>query len=158
MAKKKYSKFHVNLSEEGKLKRTYKGIQYDSELELKFFKEIVEVGLENGTIKGYKRQVKYELQPKCKYKDENILAIKYVADYVLTYADDSIIVWDVKGQADATAKLKKKMFHYRYPEIDYRWIGYSKIDNGWQEYHIIERARKERKKAKDKLKINKDNK
>ena len=84
-------------------------------------------------------------------KDENILAIKYVADYVLTYADDSIIVWDVKGQADATAKLKKKMFHYRYPEIDYRWIGYSKIDNGWQEYHIIEKARKERKKAKDKL-------
>jgi len=151
MAKKKYSKFHVNLSEEGKLKRTYKGIQYDSELELKYFKEVVEVGLENGTIKEYQRQVKYELQPKCKYKDENILAIKYVADYVLTYADDSVIVWDVKGQADATAKLKKKMFHYRYPEIDYRWIGYSKIDNRWQEYHIIEKARKERKKAKDKL-------
>ena len=156
MAKKKYSKFHVNLSEEGKLKRTYKGIQYDSELELKFFKEIVEVGLENGTIKDSQRQVKYELQPKCKYKDENILAIKYVADYVITYADDSVIVWDVKGQADATAKLKKKMFHYRYPEIDYRWIGYSKIDNGWVEYKIIEQARAKRNKEKKAKKLIED--
>ena len=69
----------------------------------------------------------------------------------MTYADDSVIVWDVKGQADATAKLKKKMFHYRYPEIDYRWIGKSDIDGGWLEYSVIEKCRKERKKAKDKL-------
>ena len=148
IAKKKYSKFHVNLSEEGKLKRTYKGILYDSELELKFMKEVIEVGLEDGAIKDYKRQVKYELQPKCKYKDVNILAIKYVADYVLTYADNSEIVWDVKGQADATAKLKKKMFHYKYPEIDYRWIGFCAKDGGWLEYKIIEQARAKRNKEK----------
>jgi len=122
-------------------------------------KEVIEVGLEDGSIKDYKRQVKYELQPKCKYKDVNILAIKYVADYVLTYADNSEIVWDIKGQADATAKIKKKMFHYRYPEIDYRWIGKSDVDGGWQEYSVIEKGRKERskaKKAKDKLKEVKD--
>lgn len=151
--KKKYSKFHVDLSEKGKLKRTYKGIQYDSELELKFFKEVVEVGLENGTIKNCERQVKYELQPKCKYKGENILAIKYVADYVLIYADDSEIVWDVKGQADATAKIKKKMFHFRYPDIDYRWIGYSAKDGGWLEYSIIEKARAKRNKEKKEKRI-----
>lgn len=155
MAKKKFSKFHVNITEKGKADRTYKNVTYDSLLELKFFKEVVEVGLEDGSIKEYQRQVKYELQPKCVYKGEKILSIKYVADYILTYADYSVIVWDVKGQADATAKLKKKMFHYRYPEIDYRWIGYCTLDNGWQEYHIIEKGRKERrkaKKAKDKLK------
>ena len=156
MAKKKsYSKFHVNLTDKGKADRTYKNITYDSLLELKFFKEVVEVGLEDGTIIDCKRQVKYELQPKCVYKGEKILSIKYVADYVLTYADDSVIVWDVKGQADATAKIKKKMFHYRYPEIDYRWIGKSDVDGGWQEYSVIEKGRKERskaKKAKDKLK------
>lgn len=111
---------------------------------------MVEVGLEDGTIIDCQRQVKYELQPKCKYKDENILAIKYVADYVITYADDSVIVWDVKGQADATAKLKKKMFHYKYPEIDYRWIGRSLQDGGWLEYSELEKLRKERKKNKKK--------
>jgi len=153
MAKKKYSKFHVDLSEKGKLKRTYKGIQYDSELEMRYFKDVVEVGLENGTIIDCQRQVKYELQPKCKYKNENILAIKYIADYVLTYNDGSVIVWDVKGQADATAKLKKKMFHYKYPEIDYRWIGYSAMDGGWLEYKTIEQARKLRAKEK-KSKLN----
>lgn len=155
--KKTYSKFHVDLSEAGKLKRTYKGIKYDSELELKYFKEIIEIGLADGSIKNYERQVKYELQPKCKYNGENILSIKYIADYVLTYSDNSIIVWDVKGQADATAKLKKKMFHYKYPEIDYRWIGYCLKDGGWLEYKIIEQARskrnKEKKLEKAKLKI-----
>ena len=111
----------------------------------------------DGSIKNYERQVKYELQPKCKYNGENILSIKYIADYVLTYSDNSIIVWDVKGQADATAKLKKKMFHYKYPEIDYRWIGYCLKDGGWLEYKIIEQARskrnKEKKLEKAKLKI-----
>ena len=153
MTKKKYSKFHVDLSEKGKLKRTYKGIQYDSELEMRYFKDVVEVGLENGTIIDCQRQIKYELQPKCKYKNENILAIKYIADYVLTYNDGSVIVWDVKGQADATAKLKKKMFHYKYPEIDYRWVTYSLQDGGWLEYSEVEKARKLRAKEK-KAKLN----
>lgn len=138
----------MDISAKGKLRRTYKDVIYDSELELKYFKEVIETGLKDGTIKEYKRQIKYELQPKCKYQGENQLAINYVADFVITYVDGSIVVWDVKGQADATAKLKKKMFHYRYPEIDYRWVGKSDIDGGWLEYEIIEKARAKRKKEK----------
>jgi hypothetical protein len=118
---------------------------------MRFYKEVIQPKLKDGSIIDCKRQIRYELQPKCKYKNENILAINYKADFILIYADGSEIVWDVKGQADATAKIKKKMFHYKYPEIDYRWITYSKIDNGWQEYSIVEKARKERKKAKEKL-------
>jgi len=166
MAKKKYSKFHVNLTDKGKADRTYKNITYDSLLELKFFKEVVEVGLENGTIIDCKRQVKYELQPKFKHNDKNILAVNYVADYVLTYAkDDSgnnpVIVFDIKGgMVDPIAKLKKKMFHYKYPEIDYRWMNHCTLDGGWQEYSIIEKGQKDRKKVKklnkDKLKIDKE--
>ena len=46
------------------------------------------------------------------------------------------------------------MFHYKYPDIDYRWVGYSKIDGGWIEYKIIDKARA--KGAKDKKsKLNK---
>jgi len=153
VAKKKYSKFHVDLSDAGKLKRTYKGIQYDSLLELKFFKEVIEIGLEDGSIIDCKRQIKYELQPKYKYNDKNILAINYVADYVLTYFDKSTIVWDVKGgMVDPVAKLKKKLFHYKLPEIDYRWIGHCTLDGGWKEYSIIEAGQRERKKAKKLIK------
>jgi hypothetical protein len=144
----KRSKFNVDTSKKGKLKRTYEGVLYDSELELKYYKEVVLVGLANGSIKSFKRQVTYELQPKCKYMRLNILAINYKADFVLTYADDSVVVIDVKGQADSTAEIKKKMFHYRYPSIDYKWYGFSAMDGGWLEYSIIKKARSLRSKIK----------
>lgn len=147
--RKKRSKFNVDQTKKGKQNRTYKGIEYDSELEMKYFRDVVEVGLENGIIKKCERQVKFELQPKCEYQGEKLLAIRYVADFVITYSDDSVIVWDVKGLADATAKLKKKMFHYKYPEVDYRWIGLSVQDGGWLEYKVIEKARAKRKKEKN---------
>jgi hypothetical protein len=115
---------------------------------MKYFRDVIQVGLNNGTIKDCKRQIKYELQPKYNYKGKTVLAINYVADFVITYADNSIIVWDVKGLPDATAKLKKKMFHYKYPEIDYRWVGYSLQDGGWLEYDVIQKARNKRKKEK----------
>ena len=151
---KKKSKYNVDQTAKGKQNRTYDGIIFDSELEMKYYRDVICVGIENGTIKNCQRQVKYELQPKFKYNDKNILAINYVADFVVTYADDSVIVWDTKGLADATAKLKKKMFHYRYPEVDYRWIGHSGIDGGWLEYDLIEKARSKRRKEK-KEKLNK---
>jgi hypothetical protein len=149
---KKRSKFNVDTTNKGKLKRTHNGILYDSETEMKFYRDVIEVGLNDGSIKKCERQVKYELQPKYKYHGETILAINYVADFVVTYNDNSIIVWDVKGLADAIAKLKKKLFHYKYPNIDYRWIGHSIIDGGWLEYQYIEKARSKRKKEKQKSK------
>lgn len=153
IVKKKRSKFNVDQTKKGKQNRTFEGIIYDSELEMKYFRDVIKVGLENGTIKNCERQVKYELQPKYKYQGNNILAINYVADFVITYNDDSIIVWDVKGLADATAKLKKKLFHYKYPDVDYRWVSYSGIDGGWLEYDVIQKARAKRKKEKKLLKV-----
>ena len=147
MAKKR-SKFNIDQTNKGKLNRTYNNITFDSELEMKYYRDVIQVGLQDGTIKDCQLQVKYELQPKYKYQGANILAINYVADFVVTYSDDSVIIWDTKGLADATAKLKKKLFHYRYPDIDYRWVGWSGIDGGWLEYKDIEKARAKRKKEK----------
>lgn len=115
---------------------------------MRYYRDVICVGLKNGTIKDCQLQVKYELQPKFKYLGENILAINYVADFVITYKDGHIEVHDTKGLPDATAKLKKKLFHYKYPEIIYKWIGYSACDGGYLEYKDIEKARKLRKKAK----------
>ena len=146
--KKTYSKFNVDQSSKGKQNRSYNNIQFDSELEMKYYRDVICVGLKDGTIKDCQLQVKYKLQPKFKYNNETIREINYVADFVITYADDSVAVIDTKGLPDATAKLKRKLFHYKYPEIDYRWIGYSKIDGGYLDYEVIQKARNKRKKDK----------
>ena len=100
------------------------GHTFDSDLEFKYYKEVVCEGIKDGTIRDCQLQVKYELQPKYKYNNINILAINYVADFVITYSDDSVVVVDTKGLPDATAKLKKKLFHYKYPDINYIWVGW----------------------------------
>lgn len=121
---------------------------------MKYYRDVIFVGLNDYSIKNCAMQVKFELQPSFKYKNKNILSINYVADFVVTYADDSVIVWDTKGLADSTSKIKKKLFHFKYPNIDYRWISFSSIDGGWLEYDIIQKLRSERKK----LKVKKGNK
>lgn len=115
---------------------------------MQYYKEIICVGLKNGTIKKYERQIKYELQPKYKYNNETILSINYVADFVITYTDNSVVVVDVKGLPDSTSKIKKKLFHFKYPDINYIWMGRLIQDGGWLEFKEIEKARKKRKKQK----------
>ena len=145
---KKRSKFNVDQTNNGKQNRTYNNIVFDSDLEMRYYRDVICVGIEDGIIKDCKLQVKYELQPKYKYNDKTIRPINYIADFVITYADDSVVVIDTKGLPDATAKLKKKLFHYKYPNIDYRWTGYSKIDGGFLDYDKIQKARNKRKKEK----------
>ena len=150
MAKKKRSKYGVDITEKGKLKRTYKGFTYDSETEMKFYRDYVEPKMESGEIISCDKQVKYELQPSFKHEGKTILAINYVADFVLTFSDGSEIIYDVKGMPDNMALLKRKLFWYKYPELDYRWICNSIIDGGWVSYEVVKQGRKERKKQKGK--------
>lgn len=55
---------------------------------------------------------------------------------------------------DNVALLKRKLFWFKYPEIDYQWICYSKIDSqskddgGWVSYDTVKKGRTERKKQK----------
>ena len=147
---KKRDKFNIDNSKKGKAKRTHGGILYDSELELRFFKEWILPQVGSGNIVKYDRQVDFELQEKFQYNKKNIPSIKYVADYVVTFKNGHIQVIDVKGQPDAVAKLKRKMFWFKYPAIDYVWYSYSKMDGGWVFWEDIDKARKLRKKEKNK--------
>lgn len=117
---------------------------------MEFYRDVLCVGLKDGSITKCERQVKYELQSKFEYNGQTIKAINYIADFKVTYADGSVIIWDVKGRADAVAKIKKKMFHCRYPDIDYRWIAYCAKDGGWLEYDKLQACRRKRKKLKEK--------
>ena len=73
-----------------------------------------------GVIKDLKLQVKFELQPSYKYKDQTIRAINYYADF--TYIQDGkLIVEDTKGFKTKEYLLKKKLLLYKY-DIDFKEI------------------------------------
>lgn len=141
------TKFNVDKDTTG---RTYDGIVFDSRLEMRYYSEVVLPGVDSGQIKTYELQKKYELQPKFKHDGKTILPITYVADFYIEYSDGHIEVVDTKGMPDNVARLKRKMFLYHYPEIQFRWISYSKKWGGWLDYETIQSLRREEKRSKNK--------
>lgn len=76
-----------------------------------------------GLIKDIKLQVKFELQPKYKKNGKTIRAINYIADF--TYFDvnkGKTIIVDTKGYRTEVYKLKKKIFEYKYPDLEIKEV------------------------------------
>ena len=73
-----------------------------------------------GIITELKLQVKFELQPSYKYKDQTIRAINYYADFT-NKEDGKLIVEDTKGYRTKEYLLKKKLLLYKY-DIDFREV------------------------------------
>lgn len=142
MARSKYN-VDDNIS-----KRTYDGIVFDSVMEMKYYRDVLCPLLESGEVIEYELQKSYELQPGFMRNGKKVLPIIYVADFWVKHQDGHEVVIDVKGCPDAKANLKRKMFWYRYPDIDYRWISYCKQDGGWIDYQILKKNRAERKRRK----------
>lgn len=144
--KKTKSKYHVDISEEGKKKRTYKGIMYDSLTELRFLQEFIEPKMESGEILSYERQVEYILQDKFKYNGKTILPIKYRSDFNIVWKDRSVQVFDVKGNPDSLSLLKRKLFWAKYPELNLTFICRNLKYGGWVEFDELKKLRREAKK------------
>lgn len=142
------SKFNVDRDKE---KRTCDGIVFDSQLEMRYYRDVLRPGVESGKIRNYELQKKYVLQPKFKRNGKSVLPITYVADFYIEYMDGHIEVIDTKGFPDSVANLKRKLFWYCYPDVDYKWITYVKKYGGWLEYEAVQSLRKEAKKAKKKM-------
>lgn len=115
---------------------------------MKYYRDVILPQVESGGIKSYELQKKYELQPRFTHDGKNVQPITYVADFFIKFSDGSEQVIDTKGMPDTTALLKRKMFWYVYPDTDYRWICYSKIDGGWCDYEYVKKQRAIRKKNK----------
>lgn len=92
--------------------------------------------------KEHVRQPKYLLQEWFVANDwTKIQPINYIADF----AYDNVVV-DIKGLPTEWAKLKRKMFLYRYPELKLKWLVRYKWE--WINYFENEKRKKENKKAK----------
>ena len=148
LMRRKRSKFGVNMTEKGKQDRTYpdyytnEPILFDSKLEKNYYVQVVNPGLEDGSIKKVERQVKYQLQPSFKKNGKSIRSIDYISDFTLTLTDGSVMVVDTKGQATADAKIKRKMMYYVHPELNFVWMAHT-VATGWIEYDELEKIRKE---------------
>ncbi len=143
------SKFNVSGD---KSQRTFDGITFDSGLELKYYRDVVVPKMEAGKILRCERQKKYVLQKGFTHNGVKVRPIDYKADFYLEYDDGTSQVIDVKGFADSTALLKRKMFWYQYPEENYIWVSYSKKWGGWIEYDVLQKYRKGNKKEKKEIK------
>lgn len=153
------SKFNVGKDIE---KRSYNGIVFDSQMEMRYYRDVVLPQVRSGNIKYYELQKQYILQPKFNHDGKTVQPITYVADFFIEYANGEIEVIDTKGCPDSVAKIKRKMFWFLYPDITYKWICYSKIDgnaenSGWCEFEYVQEQRKKRKKEKKLLNEIKEN-
>ena len=134
-------------------KRTYNNIVFDSVLEMKYYRDVILPNVESGLIKYYELQKEYELQPKFTHNGKTVLPIKYVADFYIEYTDGHKEVIDTKGLPDSVALLKRKMYWYHYPDVDYKWITYVKKYGGWLDYDTVKKLRSPEKKNKKEDKI-----
>lgn len=63
------SKYNVSSNKE---RRTFGGIVFDSELEMKYYRDVVQPKVNSGEIVKYELQKKYELQPAFKYNGKSV--------------------------------------------------------------------------------------
>lgn len=139
------SKYNVDSNVE---KRTHDGIVFDSAMEMKYYRDVILPGVEDGSIAKFERQKEYELQPKFVHDGKPVRAITYVADFYIEYSDGRSVVIDIKGFADSVARLKRKLFWAKYPDLEYKWLCLSIQDGGWVDWDFVQKARQQRKKAK----------
>lgn len=138
------TKYNVDMDIE---KRSYDGIVFASQLEMKYYRDVVLPLSRSGDITHFELQKKYVLQPKFNNGSKNVKEIYYMADFYIEYSDGRSEVIDTKGCADSAAKMKRKMFWYVYPDTTYRWVTYVKKYGGWIDYDECARLRRLAKKA-----------
>lgn len=157
---------------EGKIahkKTIIDGITFDSKMESDFY-VYLKAEQKAGRVLSFEMQPEFILQErfiivegksisdsnpdfdklKRKYKAPINRAIKYIADFLVVYADKSTKVIDVKGIKTADFKIKEKMFNFKYPDMNFECVIWDGPSKAWLEYSEYEKAKKARKKKKSK--------
>lgn len=116
-----YKQLHQKGNSKYKAKKTeVDGIKFDSQKEANRYLDLL-VLQRAGLIQDLHRQVKYELQPHYKKNGKTIRAINYIADFTY-FLNGKLIVEDTKGYRTEVYKLKKKIFEYKYPDLEIKEV------------------------------------
>lgn len=97
------------------------GRKWASQMELEYYEYLLELK-ELGQVVDIELQPKFLLQDKYIYKEKTIRKMEYIADFKVTYSDDSVIVWDTKGMVLNDFKLKWKLVRFIYNDMDFRCV------------------------------------
>lgn len=141
------------------------GIVFDSKMEADFYKHLKALQ-EEGSVTHFETQPEYVLQEKFilvdgerfkgshplfnkmkkKHNAKTYAAIKYRSDFLVTFADGEQMVIDVKGVETPEFKIKKKMFMYKYPELELMLLTW--YNKQWVTLEEKESIKKEKSKTK----------
>lgn len=127
------------------------GIKFDSEDEAKFYEHLKALKTHKQII-DFDLQPKFELIPAFEKMGKHYRAITYTADFLIYYPSNYKAVIDIKGFSSQQGELRKKLFDYKYPELQLRWIARSLKygASGWIDYFELQKIRRKNKKLKAK--------
>lgn len=129
----------------------YEGNTFDSQAELDYYQYLQHLQIKWDIVR-IELQPTYELQPKYETQYwEKIAAIKYKADFEVSYSGWFVDVVDVKWLPTETALVKRKIFMYKYPEKKLSWI--IKYRGDWVDYFENEQRKAKNRKDKKSTKL-----
>jgi hypothetical protein len=102
----------------GNTKVEVDGYIFDSKREAQYYQELKYRKMA-GEIKEIRRQPKYELMPRFKYRGKTILPITYTADFEITLPDGRKQVIDVKGMRTQQYIIRVKLLKFKYPDVEF---------------------------------------
>lgn len=108
------SKFHNK-------KTIVDGILFDSQMESHYYLYLKELK-EQGVVVDFKLQPVFILQEGFSKDGKRIQPIKYIADFEVTYNDGHVEIIDVKGKITEAFRIKRKIFLYKYRDVDFKCV------------------------------------
>ena len=127
------------------------GIVFDSKTEAEYYEYLKSLERDK-KIYGLRCHPVYILQAPAERHGKKYKAISYIADFEYWSEEEQTrVTVDVKGFAMEDAKLKRKLFAYKYPLYRLEWVAKSNkySTTGWIDYDELQKlrrkARKERK-------------
>lgn len=104
------------------VKTTVDGIKFDSKKEARRYQEL-KLLEKAGVIKDLGLQPNFLLQDKFKKNGKTYRKIEYIADFIYWDCEKNCtVIEDVKGLKTQVYSIKKKLFEFKYPDLEIREI------------------------------------
>lgn len=126
------------------------GYSFDSKEEARYY-EMLKAQKGQSLIYGFDVHPKFDLIPNFIYRGQKRRGIGYEADFSVVHLDGTVEVVDVKGMETQAGVLRRKLFEWKYPDVNLRWVSssYKHGDkDGWIDYDELKKIRREAKKQK----------